>query len=167
MIRRHHCGVKAYLQHQFRHLGCLVSQVVSLPCTGVHDIHHLIRFSAHIHRNLRAGVTTQVTCKTLRMYIIVMCAQDRKYASPRTLSCGISRTCLTNVIEPSLQIQWCCTDLEITGSACKQSSLVHAAHMLQKVGGHFEALRTSGCGECIELAASVNKDKTSSRTVLA
>ncbi len=61
MTRRHNCGVKAYLHHQFSHLGCLVSQVVSLPCTGVHDIHHLIRLSAHIHRNLRAGVITQVS----------------------------------------------------------------------------------------------------------
>jgi len=79
MIRRHNCRVKAYLHHQFRHLGCLVSQVASLPCTGVHDIHHLIRLSAYNHRKLRAGVTTQITCKPPRSYIIVMCAQDGKY----------------------------------------------------------------------------------------
>ena len=96
-----------------------------------------------------------------------MCAQDGKYASPRTLSCGISRTCLTNVIEPCQQIQWYCTDVEIAGSACKQLGLVHAAHMLQKVGSHFEALLECGCGGYAEVAVRGNKDGTKSRTVFA
>ncbi len=110
-------------------------------------------------------MTTPITCSPSRLYVIVMCAQEGKCVTPRTLSCGISRTCLTNVIEPFQQIRWYCADLEVTGSACKQSSLVHAAHMLQKVGGHFEALLGSGCREYVELAAQVNKKRTSSRTV--